>query len=105
ERYRNAHRIDREPDIAGLSRPEMGGDVARKDQRAPQDQHQAGGIVDRRLPNPADDGLDLVEGLDGLLAVDGHEMPAVMLVLSDRAASQLAPLPDDSGRSGCGQPP
>src|ERR1700687_3969868 len=67
-------RIHRDPDIAALPRPGIGGDVTGKDQYAPQDQHQAGEIVGRRLTHAVGDRDDVVQRRGGLLGINaGHD--------------------------------
>src|ERR1700754_176129 len=82
ERARYADDIYRGPGIARAARPQIRSDVTGKSQCAPHDQHQAGKIVDPRLPDAADDGVDIGQCGCGLLAVDTHEFSPVVATSS-----------------------
>ena len=61
KRSRDAGDVQHGPEIAGLARRQKRAEIAGKYQRAPHDQHQAGEIVDPRLPDAARHLIDLGE--------------------------------------------
>src|SRR4030088_1381606 len=93
KRARDSRNIDRGPGITGVARRQIGREIADKRQRAPQDQYQAGEIVDPRLANALGDGFDIRQGGGGLLGINArHELnPAVATpsAMTDIAAGLL----------------
>src|SRR6267142_3114873 len=83
--------VQRGPEIAGLARQQKRAEIAGKYQRAPHDQHQAGEIVDPRLPDAARHLVDFGERLGGLAAVDhvAHSRPFAAMTLPWRAWQHL----------------
>src|SRR3954465_9214739 len=75
DRPRDPHSIDHDPDNAAIARRKPGRDVACENQRAPHDHDEAGEVVDSRLPDAADDLLDVAQGFAGLFAVDHEGTP------------------------------
>src|SRR5215207_1499257 len=77
ERSRDTRGVQRGPEISGLAGRQKRAEIAGKYQRAPHDQHQAGEIVDPRLPDAARHLVDIGERLGGLPAVDhvAHSRP------------------------------
>src|SRR3954467_5344327 len=70
KRSRDTRGVQRGPEIPGLARRQKRAEIAGKYQRAPHDQHQAGEIVDPRLPDAARHLVDFSERLGRLPAVD-----------------------------------
>src|SRR3954464_14620887 len=70
KRSRDTRGVQRGPEIAGLARRQKRTEIAGKYQRTPHDQHQAGEIVDPRLPDAARHLVDFSERLGRLPAVD-----------------------------------
>src|SRR5690349_15024951 len=94
KRSRDARDIQRGPEIAGLARQQKRGEIAGKYQRTPHDHHQAGEIVDPRLPDAARHLVDFGERLGCLAAVDhvAHRRydPAMARVATSSATMDIA---------------
>src|SRR3979409_645569 len=89
----DSRNIDRGPGITGVARRQVSREITDKRQRAPQDQHQAGEIVDPGLANALGDGFDIQQGGGSLLGINArHELnPAVATssAMTDIAAGLL----------------
>src|SRR6476469_2273010 len=91
KRSRDTRGVQRGPEIAGLARRQKSAEIAGKYQRPPHDQHQAGEIVDPRLPDAARYLVDVGERLGGLAAVDhvAHPRPFAAMTPPWRAWQRL----------------
>src|SRR4029453_13567597 len=91
KRSRDTSGVQPDPEIPGLPRRQKRAEIAGKYQRAPHDQHQAGEIVDPRLPDAARHLGDVGERLGGLAAVDhvAHPRPIAAMTPPWRAWRHL----------------
>src|SRR4029077_14016204 len=94
DRPQSARRVDANPDVAAITRPEEGRDVTPKYQHAPQDHHLAGDVIGSRLANALNDLLDIVQRPGGLLRIDPGPHPTRALAASwGRFFVRLPPSP------------
>src|SRR5579871_103933 len=84
----DAHKVHHGPDIAGVSGPEPGREIAGANQHAPPDHDEACQIIELRLLHAADDMLDIAECRGGLLAVD--HVPAIPRLATSSAITETA---------------
>src|SRR5216684_5217484 len=92
ERAHNSSRVNRKPGVTGGAWPEIRRQIARKNQRAPHDQHQAGEIIDPRPAHAARHLIDFDERFAGLFAVD-HDSTAMSRSLHAWQRRRRSPTP------------
>src|ERR1700745_1753452 len=81
----HAHRVNRDPGVDAIARPEPGRDVAGEHQRAPQYRCHTALVIELRLPHALDDVVNLGQRFGGLPAVN-HDCPAPRVATSSAIA-------------------